>query len=109
MKVLSIIALATGLAIATPAAFAQDMMAPTMEEVASAGSATIVEVDSATPMPDVMMDYDIADLQQWLGTNTALTTVFENSEYTSLDVIGASFADGVLTLYVDPSTADEAE
>lgn len=107
MKLLHVVTITAGLAVAgTPAIAA--MTAPTMEQISGAQTATIVEFDSAVGLPEsIVMDYDIADLQQWVGTNPALSVVFEQSEYDALDVEAAGWENGTLTLYVDRDAANE--
>ena len=107
MKLLPIITLAAGLAVAgTPAMAAMDNGA-TMSQIRDAQTATFVQYDDAVGLPEVSADYSKAELQKWLGNNPSLVSEFETSNISPLDVDAAVWADGALKLYVNAADVQD--
>ena len=117
MKTLSTIALAVGLAISgTPAMAANDVVEimqadPAMinqlnwevtpDDVTAATTATI-QFLPGTVQPDEIAQDNLYDIQQAAATNPSLKTVFENTNYETVDILAAALRDdGSLIFYVE--------
>lgn len=104
MRILPIAALVTGLAATAMPAIAagdKDMSAATAAQIRSANTASFVEYEGVSQLPNINADYTAVEMRKWLGTNPELEDDFEASDYTAADVTLAMWQDGELKLYVD--------